>query len=104
MRRRRRGTRALERLETRCLLASDIRITEFVAANETTLLDEDGDSSDWVEIFNAGPDDVDLDGWFLTDDGDDLEKWAFPKQVLPAGNFLVVVLKMVSWTSLKLKA
>jgi len=31
----------------------DARITEFVARNQDGLQDIDGDSSDWIEIWNA---------------------------------------------------
>lgn len=72
------------------LLAADVYITEFVASNSDGLLDEDGDSSDWLEIFNAGPDDVNLRGWFLSDDRDELTKWAFPAKTLSVGEFMVV--------------
>lgn len=82
--------RRFESLEQRCLLAADVFISEFAAANSGGLLDEDGDTSDWVEIFNAGPDDLDLSGWHLTDDADTLDKWSFPAEVLPVGEFLLV--------------
>lgn len=82
----------LEHLERRDLLAADVYISEFVASNESSLLDEDGDSPDWLEIYNDGPDNVNLDGWHLTDDIDESRKWSFPAQDLPAGNFLVVFL------------
>ena len=42
-----------ERLEPRLVLDGlSLVINEMMAANGTTLLDEDGDSSDWVEIYN----------------------------------------------------
>ncbi len=81
---------SVERLETRCVLTANVLISEFMASNATTLLDEDGDDSDWIELFNAGPDDVDLASWHLTDDKDDPGKWDFPRQILPANSFLVV--------------
>ncbi len=38
-----------------CLPATgQIRINEIVASNRGTLNDSDGDSSDWIEIFNSG--------------------------------------------------
>ena len=79
-----------ESLERRRVLAADIFISEFLASNDDGLLDEDGDSSDWIELFNAGPDDVDLGEYFLTDDDAELDKWAFPNQLLRADNFLLV--------------
>ena len=78
-----------ESLEKRCLLASDVFISEFLASNDT-FLDEDGDDPDWIEIFNAGPDDVNLDDWYLSDDESEPDKWSFPDQTLGAGNFLVI--------------
>lgn len=79
----------LENLEPRHLLAADVYISEFVASNEL-LLDEDADDPDWLELFNAGPDDVNLASWYLTDDDGQLDKWGFPETVLAAGDSLLV--------------
>ena len=65
-------------------------ISEFMAANTSTLADQDGDFSDWIEVFNPGPGAVNLGGWFLTDDPAFLGKWKFPATNLAAGRFLVV--------------
>ncbi len=65
-------------------------ISEFMAANGGTLLDENGDSSDWIEIYNNGTDAVNLAGWRLTDRADDLAQWTFPATNLTAGRFLIV--------------
>src|SRR5262245_25094464 len=65
-------------------------ITEFMAKNQGTLLDEDGESSDWLELYNPGDAAVDLEGWFLTDDAKKLDKWRFPKVSLGAQKFLGV--------------
>ena len=53
-------------------------ITEFMADNRRTIEDEDGDASDWIEIFNSGTDPVSLEGYFLTDSADTLTMWSFP--------------------------
>jgi len=70
-------------------LASPV-ISEFMASNEVTLLDEDGDSSDWIEIWN--PDEVaaDLGGLALTDAANAPLKWQFPAVTLGPGERLVV--------------
>lgn len=68
----------------------DVFITEFLAINGTDFVDEDGESSDWIEIQNMGENSVDLEGWYLTDDAADLEKWSFPEATLGTGDFLVV--------------
>lgn len=71
-------------------LASDVTLSEFMADNKRTLNDNDGDSSDWIEIANAGDTAAHLAGWFLTDDAGDLTRWRFPDVDVPAKGFLVV--------------
>ncbi|MFT7488141.1 MAG: hypothetical protein ACI9OU_000531, partial [Candidatus Promineifilaceae bacterium] len=70
--------------------AADPRINEFMAANANTLLDSFGVSSDWIEIYNPGPSNLNLQGWYLTDDADSLTEWAFPDVTIPALDYLVV--------------
>ncbi len=79
-----------EPLETRIQPAAMAFITEVMSSNDLTLLDEDGDSPDWVELHNGGDAPLDLAGWHLTDDATDLEKWTFPDVTLDPGRFLVV--------------
>lgn len=82
----------MEALEPRFALdASALRITEFVASNDNSLDDYDGDSSDWLEIYNSGLDLVDLSGLHLTDNASNLSKWTFPAGVeLAPGGYLIV--------------
>ena len=81
----------LEHLEPRHLLSvAPLVITEFMASNDDTLLDGDGNSSDWIEVHNPTPDPVSLDGWFLSDDAKRLHKWAFPDLTIDANEYLVV--------------
>ena len=70
--------------------AEDIRISEFMLSNASTLLDEDGDASDWIELHNTEREPVDLQGWGLTDNHKDLFKWIFPAVEIPADGYLVV--------------
>ena len=87
---RRRGA-VVELLEPRNLLAGDPLITEFQAINDSTLADEDGDFSDWIEIRNSDSQPVDLAGWYLTDNLDNLTKWPFPANTrIEAGGVLLV--------------
>ena len=61
-----------------------------MASNGQSLLDEDGDSSDWIEIYNGTGHPVNLMGWALTDDATQLMKWPFPEVTLPPQGFLIV--------------
>ena len=65
-------------------------INEFLALNETGLQDELGEYEDWAEIYNPGPDSVQMGGLFLTDELALTTQWAFPDTLLPAGEFLIV--------------
>jgi len=70
--------------------ADDILITELMAVNDAAIRDEDGDTPDFVELFNAGVTACDLGGWHLTDDVLNMTKWRFPAVTLQPGEFLVV--------------
>ena len=65
-------------------------ISEFMAANSLTLEDEDGNSSDWIEVHNPNPSVVSLSGYYLTDDPFHLTKWRFPNILLDVDEYLVV--------------
>ena len=58
-------------------------INEFMADNEYTIEDpnEPGEYPDWIEIYNAGPNAVDLGGMYLTDDLNDTTKWMIPFEI-----------------------
>lgn len=71
-------------------MAQNVTISEFMALNTSTLKDEDGSFSDWLELANSDSQSIDLQGWYLTDDRANMTKWMFPKRVLKAGEFLVV--------------
>jgi hypothetical protein len=76
--------------ESKGEISSPVIITEFMAANQTGLTDEDGDYSDWIEIYNQSNEPVNLAGWSLTDAPNQPEKWIFPEKVLPSSEYLVI--------------
>ncbi|VGO20320.1 lamin tail domain-containing protein [Pontiella sulfatireligans] len=69
---------------------AQVVISEFMAKNDKTLIDGDGNYSDWIELYNLGDSSVSLTGWYLSDDANDLTQWAFPSKSIAAGEFLVV--------------
>ena len=70
--------------------ADTLLISEVMANNERTFRDDFGQFSDWIEIHNPGPDSINLNGYFLTDDASNLQKWMFPSRALASGRYLVV--------------
>jgi len=72
-------------------------ISEFMAINGSKqplaageLLDEDGDSSDWIEIYNPMETTIDLDGWYLTDSTVNLRQWKFPSVRIQPDQFIII--------------
>lgn len=68
----------------------DLVITEFMASNDGFLEDDDGNSPDWIEVYNTASGPINLGGWSLTDDSDRLRMWTFPDRELRAGEYLIV--------------
>ena len=66
------------------------KITEFVADNRDGIVDEDGNQSDWLEIWNASGVAGELNGWHLTDDPGNLTKWTLPAIPITSGGYVVV--------------
>lgn len=66
-------------------------INEFMASNGDSIEDYQGDSEDWIEIYNPNDTPLNIGDYFLSDDLDNLEKWAFPENIyIPANGFLLV--------------
>lgn len=80
----------LEPLERRMLLAVDVVINEVMSDNDGVLADQDGESSDWIELYNPAAAEADLTGYYLTDDPAELNKWQFPATTMPVGGYLIV--------------
>ncbi|QDZ17642.1 spore coat protein CotH [Chloropicon primus] len=75
------------------VLSGPVTISEFMASNKATYRDKsDGSYPDWIEIHNASPAEVDLEGWQLTDDPGAPGKWTFPTGVsVPSRGYVLVL-------------
>jgi len=65
-------------------------ISEIMAVNRHTVRDEDGDFSDYIELYNTTEFPVSLAGWHLTDQQANPALWTFPAVTIPARGTLVV--------------
>ncbi len=73
-------------------------VTEYMARNVSTLLDEDGDSSDWIELYNPHAEPVSLLRFGLSDTAGGAGPWWFPERELAPHEYLLV------WASAKDRA
>src|ERR1051325_66408 len=73
--------------ETNASGTSGVIISEFLARNQNTNADQDGDSSDWIEIYNSTDASVNLEGWYLTIDPARPTLWKFPRTTLAAKGY-----------------
>jgi len=63
-------------------LSASVLINEIMAHTDYPV--PPYDSRDWIELYNAGTSTVNLNSnWYLSDDLDDLKKWALPVHALP---------------------
>lgn len=72
------------------LPAQTLVINEFMASNSSTITDEDGEYSDWIELYNAGSASVNLQGYGLSDNANNPFKWVFPDVTIAQGQHLLI--------------
>lgn len=73
-----------------------VRINEFVSEHagaeiwSNAPIDMDGDTPDWIEIYNPDATAVNLQGWRLSDDEAVPNMWVFPSVTVAANSYLLV--------------
>ena len=72
------------------LYAQEVVINEIMSDNENIVFDASGESPDWIELYNRGLTAINLEGYYLSDDENDLKKWKFPNVAIEAGKFLLL--------------
>jgi hypothetical protein len=65
-------------------------INEISAANSSIKADEDGEFSDWLELFNETDRAVQLRGFYLSDNPGEMKKWKVPDTTMASRSFLLV--------------
>lgn len=77
-------------------VSGQVKINEYSVSNSTlttgtVFVDNTGSSPDWVELYNAGSSAANIGGWNMSDDPNDIVKYAFPSGTsIPGGGFLRV--------------
>jgi hypothetical protein len=71
-------------------VAQGVVMNEIMASNRTALEDEDGDASDWIELYNRTAVKINLSGYCLSDDTLNIQKWKFTGATIEPGGYLIV--------------
>ena len=71
-------------------IKTDIYISEVMANNYSTIQDNYGNYSDYIEIHNSTNKTINLEGYHLSDSEFDTKKWTFPKVEIKAHSYLIV--------------
>ena len=72
-------------------LFAQIHINEIMSSNTNTIYSSDGDTPDWIELYNAGSESINLFGYALSDDVEDPFKWEFPSVTIDSQSYLLVL-------------
>ena len=65
-------------------------INEIMAGNVSAVADQNGEYDDWVELYNGNNFSLNLNGYYLSDNENELTKWTFPNVTIPANGYLIV--------------
>ena len=65
-------------------------INEVLAANDEIIADEMGEFDDYIELFNKSSSSISLNGYFITDDIEDLNKFPLPNVTINANGYYLI--------------
>ena len=67
-----------------------VLLNEGCNKNAFSVLDENSDAPDWIELYNNGTTSVNLQNWKLADQLNGVNAWLFPNLTIPAQSFVRV--------------
>lgn len=76
---------------------AQVLINEICTGNDYSLLDNDHDSPDWIELYNTGETAVNLKNYTLSDDTINPGKWKFPSLNINPGEYLTIFASGKNW-------
>lgn len=69
----------------------NIVINELMAVNSTIVADQNGEYDDWFELYNLTLADIDISGYYLSDNDTKTSKWKIPPgTVIKSKGYLVI--------------
>ena len=73
------------------IFGQNVYLNEIVSSNSSSFFDEDGDSPDWIEIYNPSNNSINLLNFGLSDDFEDPYKWTFPSYIIEPNTYSVIL-------------
>lgn len=73
------------------IIKAQVVINEIQSSNASTLIDEEGNFNDWIELYNQGAVSVNLQGYGLSDEVQNPFKWRFGNQLIGPGEYFTVM-------------
>jgi len=70
--------------------SAQVVVNEYLCSNINGIVSLEGETSDWIELYNAGASAVDLNGYGLSDRPSEPFAWTFPHAIVEAGEYLLV--------------
>ena len=66
-------------------------INEYMSSNNGTVIDEEGNIYDWIELYNGTDNDINLKNYGLTDNANQV-KWVFPEVTIEKKSYMIIYL------------
>ncbi len=70
---------------------AQVVINEYSASNWKQFIDNHNDFEDWIELYNTSATSVDIGGYYLSDDDDELNKFQLPAGTTIAANGYLLI-------------
>lgn len=71
------------------IISGNLYFNEVVTANGS-FPDESGEYWDWIELYYEGDEDLDLSGYYLSDNQKNILRWEFPEMKIAPGEYIVL--------------
>ena len=68
-----------------------VTINEVCSSNKGSLLDSEGNTPDWIELYNSSERAVNLAGYSISDDPENPKKYVFSNYLIEAGSYVVLM-------------
>ena len=66
-------------------------INELMAVNSTIVADQNGEFDDWFELYNLTTSDIDISGYYLSDNDTKISKWKIPAgTIIKSSGYLII--------------